>query len=112
MAQIPIDDLKPGMVLGADVTAVGGRVLLRAGVELNADHLRIFRAWGLVSADIVDGDSTGKRADVLADVDPARLTEIRKQVDARFVLTDLQHPVIAALHRWNLERACKVGGRA
>lgn len=112
MAHIPLDDLKPGMVLGADATAVGGRVLLRAGVELTADHLRIFRTWGLVSADIVDGDSAESGADVLADVDPARLAEVRKQVDARFVLTDLQHPVIAALHRWSLERACKVGGQA
>src|SRR3546814_18912175 len=52
VALLGLDELQAGMVLAADAEHVSGRVLLRKGVCLSDDHLRIFRQWGVTAVDI------------------------------------------------------------
>src|SRR3546814_18559343 len=77
------------MVLAADAEHVSGRVLLRKGVCLTDDHLRIFRQWGVTAVDI---EGVAARPGVEAELeqrDPERLARLRECVQLRFRHADL-----------------------
>jgi hypothetical protein len=71
-----LDDLKPGMILSADLSESGGRLLLPAGTELTDRHLRYFHMWGVAEVE-VQGDD--RLQDPAATVDP----EVRAAIEAR-----------------------------
>lgn len=100
---LEIDDLRSGMVLAADAAHVTGRVLLRKGVCLSDEHLRIFRQWGVISVDIEGVDAPSESEDRMAHLDPERLARVREGLQRRFCRADLQHPVIVELMSWCLE---------
>lgn len=103
MAILGLDELQAGMVLAADAEHVSGRVLLRKGVCLNDDHLRIFRQWGVTAVDI---EGIAARPGVEAQLeqrDPERLARLRERLQVRFRHADMQQPVIAELMRWCIE---------
>lgn len=100
MAIIPIDSLTAGMLLKSDVCDRSGRMLLPAGGELTERHLKIFRTWGVLEADIEDGGAL-ETPQVLAtmDVDPVRLAGATDAVQRLFRLNDPEHPAIKELMR-------------
>jgi hypothetical protein len=71
-----LDDLKPGMILAANLLEPGGRMLLPAATELTDRHLRYFQMWGVADAEI-EGDERDLPA--AFPVDP----EVRAAVEAR-----------------------------
>src|SRR3546814_20966587 len=78
------------MVLAADAEHVSARVLLRKGVCLSDDHLRIFRQWGVTAVDI---EGVAARPGVEAELeqrDPERLARLRKRLQLRFRQAGLQ----------------------
>src|SRR3546814_19768942 len=94
----------------ADAEHVSGRVLLRKGVCLTDDHLRIFRQWGVTAVDI---EGVAARPGVEAELeqrDPERLARLRECLQLRFRNSDLQQPVIAELMRRSAERRGGKGG--
>ncbi|HIJ95146.1 MAG TPA: hypothetical protein HPP94_05325 [Desulfuromonadales bacterium] len=100
MAQISIDDLAAGMVLKSVVNDRNGRLLLPADTELSDKHLKIFRTWGVTSADIdgVDGASEGSSAsNALCSNDPQEIEAVRALVARRYIHNDPLHPMIAEL---------------
>ena len=100
MAIIPIDSLTAGMLLKSDVCDRSGRMLLPAGGELTDRHLKIFRTWGVLEADIEDGDSLETPQSLPgADVDPVRLAAAEEGVQRIFRLNDPGHPAIRELMR-------------
>ncbi|MBD3671628.1 MAG: hypothetical protein HUJ29_12735 [Gammaproteobacteria bacterium] len=46
MAFLDINDVRPNMVLAGDILSQDRRILLRAGVRLNARHLKALKAMG------------------------------------------------------------------
>ena len=104
MAMIPIDELQPGMVLAGDAVHTTGRTLLRSGVELTEKHIRMFKSWGITSADIAGVDRQSMQADALDEVDPAALEAARAELELRFRNTDMNHPFINELHGLLLKR--------
>lgn len=109
MATLHIDVLQPGMVLASDAIHLNGRVLLRAGVTLTEQHLRVFRMWGLNEADIEGADPQRLHAAKLIDADPAYVEKQRALLDERFRHTDTAHPVIQELFRCCLEQRVQDG---
>lgn len=109
MAILHVDALQPGMVLAADAVHLNGRVLLRAGVTLTEQHLRVFRMWGLNEADIEGVDPECPHEANLKDADPAYVETQRALLNERFRHTDNAHPVILELYRWCLERRVQEG---
>jgi len=105
MAIVPIDNLSAGMLLKSDVCDRSGRMLLPAGGELTDRHLKIFRTWGVLEADIADGDNI-ETAQILAgvDVDPVRLAAAEEAVKRLFRLNDREHPAIKELMRLCIAR--------
>jgi hypothetical protein len=105
MAIIPIDSLSAGMLLKSDVCDRSGRMLLPAGGELTDRHLKIFRTWGVLEADIQDGESLETaQAQVNADVDPVKLAAAEEAVKQLFRLNDPEHPAIRELVRLCIAR--------
>jgi hypothetical protein len=105
MSTVQLDELEPGMVLAADAVCLNGRVLLRAGVALTEQHLKIFRTWGLSEADIEGADAEKIFEKKLADADPQIVEKERLALNERFRHADISHPLISELFRWCLEHA-------
>jgi hypothetical protein len=99
---INIDHLAPGMMLRSSVCDRSGRMLLPGGNELTEKHLRIFRTWGIIEADI-EGDDSGDTAHAQPlsanEVDPMQLTEAETAIAGLFVHNDMEHPAIIELMR-------------
>lgn len=52
MGLLPIDDVKPGMVLSTPVHNHQGQLLLDAGRKVMAKHIHVFKAWGIRRVDV------------------------------------------------------------
>jgi hypothetical protein len=87
------------MVLKSNVCDRSGRLLLPEGVELTEKHLQVFRAWGVVEAEIVgDSDSDGGVPGA-EEIDPAALAAAELLVKPLFLHNDPEHPAIKELLR-------------
>jgi putative nucleotidyltransferase with HDIG domain len=98
MGKVNIDALKPGMVLAEDLKHSNGRFLLGKGAVLEPTHLRVFKIWGVVSAEI-EGVSDDFRLSTLDEIDPAVLEAAEKLTQKRFSLSNSDHPFLQALSR-------------
>ena len=99
MGVISIEDLKPGMVLAADVKDRNGRVLLAAGGEITEKHIRIFRMWGATGADVEGVAREQIASEAAAAIEPAMLQEAEGQIRELFARTNMEHPVVKELFR-------------
>lgn len=105
MAIIPIDNLAAGMVLKSNVCDRSGRMLLPSGGELTDRHLKIFRTWGVLEADIEGDDGVETTQDfIIEDVDPGSLAEAEEQVRCIFRHNEQEHPAIKELMRLCITR--------
>jgi hypothetical protein len=99
MGLISLNDIKPGMVLAAEVKDRAGRVLLASGQEITEKHLKIFKTWGVTDANIEGASQEDMVSQDLVDVDP----EIRKQAEdavlAKFRHAGTDHPGLKELAR-------------
>jgi hypothetical protein len=96
-----LDDLKPGMILSADLREPGGRMLLPSATELTDRHLRYFQMWGVADAEI-EGDETQAAAAV--PIDPRIRVAVEARVDSLFRHADRGHPAVAQVHAYVLAR--------
>ena len=105
MAIITIDNLAVGMMLRSNVCDRSGRLLLPAGNELTEKHLRIFRTWGVIEADIL-GDDSGECDQSFSgeDLDPAQLAESESAIAKLFIHNPKEHPAISELMRLCIQR--------
>ena len=103
MAIVHIEDAAAGMVLASDLKGSGGRMLLPKGVELQENHLKTLRAWGVVEIDIVGADSEGEDAAETGGaevVDPRQLEQSGAFLEPFFARTELEQPALAAMFRY------------
>lgn len=110
MLFLSIDQLKPGMILDSDVTDVNGRLLLTKGKTICANHLTLFRMWGIPEVPVQrTGDSGAGNGRPL---DPERMRQVAERLKPAFAANDLGHPVVAEIFRQAvLHRSCKPDGR-
>ena len=99
MPTITVNDLRPGMVLESDAVHNSGRVLLRGGSILEDKHIKLFKMWGLISAEIEDLTQEQVESEALNDLNPSILEAVQDELSSQFRHTDLSHPMIAELHR-------------
>jgi putative nucleotidyltransferase with HDIG domain len=92
MALIKVDKLKSGMVLAEDVCDGSQRLLLSKGQELGAQHLRVFKMWGIFQVDVEGGDPEPET--VAAASDDAQAAMTREAVLGCFANLDTAHPVV------------------
>lgn len=99
MGIINLEDIQPGMTLGAEVKDYTGRVLLCAGSEITCKHLKILKMWGITEADIRGIEKEEVALKTTAQLDPLLRQEAEAQGRELFRHTDLEHPFIKELFR-------------
>ena len=97
MAIVAIDDLTPGMVLASDLKGSGGRLLLPQGVELQDNHLRTLKAWGVSEVDVCADEEEQDTDSPVPQVSENQLEQSRSYLQPFFALTDRQHPAISGI---------------
>jgi hypothetical protein len=97
MVRVTMADLKEGMVLAQPVETQG-RFLLAEGVALTANHLRIFKTWGVADA-AIEGDApeTGESSDPGMDSEEVRA--VRAEIDRRFAKCNPDDEIIGELKK-------------
>jgi hypothetical protein len=100
MISINIEDIEPGMVLGAEVKDRTGRVLLSKGTSITEKHLSIFKMWGVIDAVIENADREKIEAKATAAIEPSDLLAAQAEMDSMFRFVENQEdPFIVELKR-------------
>jgi len=111
---ISLDQLEKDMVLANHVKDLCGRLLAAKGLKLTEGHLRLFRTWGILEADIEGESSRDPDEDALVNLDPALLKTAEELVRRRFLHSDLEHPANYKLFQLcvlqTAERLCRDNG--
>ena len=110
MGSIGLTEVQAGMVLRADVVAVGDRLLLKTGTELTDGHLRIFSMWGIAEVDVEGVSQADLAAHAAAELAPSDLAAVEAHVQALFRHNDLRDPVIDRLVRLTTRRLIRRAG--
>jgi hypothetical protein len=106
MSLVSLDSLAPGMELAADVFDKSGRLLLGAGVVVEAKHLFIFRTWGVVEVDIVGEGEVAANA-LPGDITPEEMEQAKGLLLPLFCHADIEHPATGELFRLAAIRKAK-----
>jgi hypothetical protein len=83
MGLLPIDDLKPGMVLAAPVRNHQDQLLLDAGRKVMLKHIHVFKAWGIRRVEVKPGpDAAATEPSAARDSAPLDESLTRRFADA------------------------------
>lgn len=104
MGLINIDNLEPGMKLGADLHTPEGRFLLPAGADLTADHIKICKTWGVDQADIEGYDQAKADQDRLSRIDPELLNKSKAYLRPYLKGWNVRHPAMNEIIRIAIEK--------
>ena len=104
MGLINIADIRAGMVLEKDVNDRNNRVLLKAGIELTAKHIKIFKMWGVTEADIQGVAHEDVEAQEAAALDPELLRTADLATQELFTHAGSEHPGVRELARLSTMR--------
>ena len=105
MRVVSTDKIKPGQVLAEEVRDMNGRLLLSKGHTIEANHIRIFKIWGVSEVNLGGDDHCDDTSD--PSVDPVMIEQTEKSVKALFCHTDLDHPAIKEIYRIAVQFRCK-----
>ncbi len=109
MAIVHIDNLTPGMILKSAVCDRSGRLLLPEEAELTEKHLHIFRAWGVLEAEIVGESEPEEGVLLVEEIDPEALAAAEAALMPLFKHNDPEHPAIKELLRLCIARRAANG---
>lgn len=100
MGYISVDKVKQGMVLAEDVRDSTSRLLLPQGGELQTQHIRMFKMWGIGEVHIVDDN--GNESGVGSEKDPAVLEKTASELKQLFKFNDLSHSLVKELFSFSV----------
>ena len=107
MQKIKSNQLKPGMVLEAEIKNHSGRKLLPEGTRLTEKHILNLKAWGIVEA-AVEGHGAGSESQLeLEDFDPAKRLKAEKESQSLFRYANQDHPAVAEMMRLFIQNRLK-----
>jgi putative nucleotidyltransferase with HDIG domain len=105
MSVVATDKLKSGQILAEEVRDINGRLLLSKGHAIAANHIRIFKIWGVSEVKLVGTDCQDGKSD--SSVNPAMIEETRKSLKTLFCHVDLKQPVIKEIYNTAVQFRCK-----
>ena len=95
MRNVRLDELEPGMILAEDLTASDGRLLFKAGVELEDRHIDMLRRVGVDEVSVQPP---------MAELSPEQLGDVEDYVREFFLYADPDFPPSVELFRIMLEQ--------
>ena len=105
MFAVPTDKLKPGIILAEEVRDINGRLLLAKGNEIDDNHIRIFKIWGVSEVTVEGQAQNSDKFD--PELNPEIFEKAYDRVRALFRHTDLEHPVVKKLFNLAVQFRCK-----
>ena len=105
MIVVPTDRIKSGQILAEEVRDINGRLLLSKGHTIEANHIRIFKIWGISEVNLVGADRHDDTSDPL--MDPAMIEQTKKSIETLYCHVDLEHPAIKEIFRIAVQFRCK-----
>ncbi|MFW5734392.1 MAG: HDOD domain-containing protein [Oceanidesulfovibrio sp.] len=107
MGIINIQDVKPKMVLGADLYAPNGRFLLPKGTRLTNKHVRVLSIWGVPEADVEGCDREKTMGEAIAQLSPQTLQACEARASELFSRANLGHEAVRELYQISLLRCAE-----
>ncbi len=101
---VSINKLLPGMKVLRDVRSVNGTVLLAAGTEIAAQHIRVLRMWGVEGVAVKGQEDTEAHHSKVKVVDAEVLQAAQNQVDQRLRHAIGSHPAVALVRELAIRR--------
>ena len=110
MGTVYIEDLRPGMVLSADVRSLQGRLLFSKGLTLDELSIQTLKFWG-VTQTLVDGcDQESLDRERIKALDPALAKAAWELARHRLRLSAQDHPAVRELKRGTFIHLVQNGG--
>jgi hypothetical protein len=104
MGKINLSELKPGMILSADVSVSSIGMLLASGEEVTERHIQIFRKWGVPEVEIKGVTQDEIQVQKMEQYDPVILQKAEKRLSDLFGRVAQDDPFINELKRLCLLR--------
>jgi HD-like signal output (HDOD) protein len=105
MNSIKTDKLVPGQVIAEEVRDINGRLLLASGNEIQSNHIRIFKIWGISEVNVAGEASSKGKFD--PELDPELIKQARESMTILCRHVDMEHPVIKELFKLAVQFRCK-----
>ncbi len=105
MFAVPTDRLRPGKILAEEVRDINGRLLLAKGNEIGANHIRIFKIWGISEVRVVGPARANDKFD--PELDPEMFEQVSETVKALFRHADLENPVVKKIFSLAVQFRCE-----
>ena len=104
MPRVKLDSVTEGMVVTADVKNMDEMLLIPAGCELTARHVKILRTWGIseIQVDGAENDST-----TLLKIAPEMLQRLEAELKKIFWEFDPENPVQREIFKLALRRRAR-----
>jgi putative nucleotidyltransferase with HDIG domain len=99
MGTVYIEDLRPGMVLSADVRSRQGRLLFSSGLCLDDLSIQTLKFWGVTETLIEGVDQETLDHERIRALDPAVAKRAWDETNRRLSLSDPHHPAARELKR-------------
>ncbi|MFW6005015.1 MAG: HDOD domain-containing protein, partial [Desulfonatronovibrionaceae bacterium] len=107
MPVVSLEQLRPGLVLAADMKTVHGRLLAGSGSKVTAELLKIARIWGITEAEVEESISDKSLSDPLADLSQKQLKLLNALIAWRFALSRESSPWLKHLKKISRNRAAQ-----
>jgi putative nucleotidyltransferase with HDIG domain len=105
MEAVQTDKLKPGQILAEEVRDINGRLLLGKGNEIQSNHIRIFKIWGISEVNVA---GACRRKDILDPrLDPEVVERVAENMKFIFQHVDLKHPAIREIFKIAVQFRCR-----
>lgn len=102
--RVKLDDLQEGMKVAMEVKNMDDMLLIPAGCELTARHIRILQTWGITEVSVESTGEESEAVDPLKQVPPEVLERLTEEVRLACPALDKAQAVQAELFRLLLAR--------
>jgi HD-like signal output (HDOD) protein len=105
MNAVQTDKLKPGQILAEEVRDINGRLLLAKGNEIQPNHIRIFKIWGISEVTIAGTESPKDRIDPELDLELVEQARESMRILCRHL--DMEHPAVKEIFKLAVQFRCR-----
>ncbi len=107
MPKIKLDALHEGMVVTADVKNLDDMLLIPAGCELTARHIRILQTWGVSEVTVESAGEDEDHTDPLSRLSPEVAARLTSETKATFWNFDESNAIQKELLRLSILRKAR-----
>jgi len=105
MNAVQTDKLKPGQIIAEEVRDINGRLLLAKGNEIQSNHIRIFKIWGISEVNVAGDESHKDISD--PELGSELVEQARESMLALCRHVDLEHPAIKEIFKLAVQFRCR-----